>query len=89
VAAQPLRTCVGCKGTGSKYGLIRVARTPDGVAVDATGSAAGRGAYVHPDRGCADAALARGSLARVLRTGLSEEAAARLRNDLERLIGAT
>lgn len=88
MVAQPIRTCVGCKATGSKYELVRVVRAADGATVDPAGAATGRGAYVHPDMKCVDAALSRGALARVLRTGLSEEAAARLRSDLERLIGA-
>ena len=79
---------MGCKGTESKYALVRVVRTAAGAAVDPSGSAPGRGAYVHPDPACIDAAIARGALARGLRTGLSEEAAARLRSDLGRLIGA-
>jgi len=88
VPAQPRRTCVGCKGTGSKYGLVRVVRAASGAEVDPAGSAPGRGAYVHPDPACIEAAITRGALARGLRIGLSEDAAARLRTDLERLIGA-
>ena len=86
--APPVRTCVGCKGTGSRYRLVRVVRAADGAVVDVRGSAPGRGAYVHRDIACVDAALARGALARGLRTGLSEEAAVRLRDDLARSIGA-
>ena len=79
---------MGCKGAGSKYALVRVVRTTEGAAVDPTGSAPGRGAYVHRDMGCVQAAVKRGALARGLRTGLTEEAAVRLRDDLERAIGA-
>jgi predicted RNA-binding protein YlxR (DUF448 family) len=64
-------------------------RRPDGeVVVDRSGSAQGRGAYVHLDRGCADVAVDGGALGRALRAGLTAEGAARLRSDLEQLMGA-
>jgi predicted RNA-binding protein YlxR (DUF448 family) len=58
------------------------------VALDPSGSASGRGAYVHGDTGCVEAAMRSRAFPRALRTGLSADAAARLGNDLERLIGA-
>jgi predicted RNA-binding protein YlxR (DUF448 family) len=86
---EPVRTCVGCRRTGAKRELLRVVRAPDGsVAVDPTGKAPGRGAYVHPDPGCVDAATARGGLWRVLRAGADPDAAARLRRDIEGAIRA-
>ena len=40
------RSCCVCGKQGSKKGLLRVVRTPEGtVAFDPTGRAAGRGAY--------------------------------------------
>jgi predicted RNA-binding protein YlxR (DUF448 family) len=56
----------------AKRSLIRVVRGPEGVRVDPTGKAPGRGAYVHDDGSCWEVAL-RGSLARALRTELSPE----------------
>ena len=90
VARAPAeRTCVGCRGKANKRDLLRVVRVAEGrVAVDPSGAAPGRGAYVHHDAECVDAALQHGSIARALRTGLAAEGAARLRNDLVRLIGA-
>jgi hypothetical protein len=83
------RTCVGCRGRSSKRDLIRVVRSPAGeVEVDPSGSSPGRGAYVHPDEACVDAALDRGGIARGLRIGLPPEGAVRLRADLGRLMGA-
>jgi predicted RNA-binding protein YlxR (DUF448 family) len=80
----PVRTCVGCRRTGTKDSLLRVARRPDGrVVVDPTGKAPGRGAYVHRDPACVEAALARDGLWRMLRTGANPEAAARLRQEIE------
>jgi predicted RNA-binding protein YlxR (DUF448 family) len=68
----------------SKAELVRIARTPDGVRADVQGAAApGRGAYVHRDRDCVEAALRKGALARALRMGLDQQELARLRTRIE------
>lgn len=54
---MPQRTCIGCRSTLSKKELIRIVRTPQGVLVDPTGKAAGRGAYIHKVRSCWEKAL--------------------------------
>ena len=80
----PLRTCVGCRQRDEKRVLVRLVAIPgDGARVDRTGSAPGRGAYVHRDPACVEAALAHGALARALRVGLNAHGAATLRADLE------
>ena len=67
-ARVPERTCVGCRAKLPKGDLLRIVRSPRGeVAVDPSGSAPGRGAYLHRDRDCLDAALRRRGLARALR----------------------
>jgi hypothetical protein len=77
---EPQRTCVGCRASGPTIGLIRVVRSPAGeVAVDPSGRAPGRGAWVHQRPACVEAALARGALARALRAGVGAEVAGRLR----------
>ena len=85
VGRAPERTCVGCRLKAPKDGLLRLVRPPDGgvVAVDPGGSAPGRGAYVHPDARCVEAALRRGALARALRTGVGEDELGRLRSMIE------
>lgn len=81
---QPMRTCVGCRLEAGRRDLLRLVRSPDGVVrVDAQGSAPGRGAYVHRERSCVQAALARGVLGKALRTGLGPQEAARLGRDIE------
>ncbi|HEX2424594.1 MAG TPA: YlxR family protein [Actinomycetota bacterium] len=76
---EPVRTCVGCRRRAEKAALLRVVLGPDGLfAADPTGRAPGRGAYVHPEAGCIDAAVRRGALARALRTGPQTGEAARL-----------
>jgi predicted RNA-binding protein YlxR (DUF448 family) len=53
--------------------LVRVVRTPEGaVEVDPTGKKNGRGAYLHADPACWDAALKRKALQHALKTELSE-----------------
>jgi len=69
----PQRTCVGCREVLPKRSLTRIVRGPDGVKVDLTGKAPGRGAYLHDKRSCWQLAL-RGALARALRTELTAEA---------------
>ena len=80
---EPVRTCVGCRATGGKRGLIRLVVAPDGIRVDRDGRAPGRGAYLHVEPACWDAALRRGALARALRTALSPGEASTLRADIE------
>jgi uncharacterized protein len=84
---EPQRTCVGCRKAAGRADLIRIVRTSRGeVLVDVSGKAQGRGVYVHADRACASAAIARGAVARSLRVGLRVEEAARLGEDIEREI---
>ncbi|MGD0805966.1 MAG: YlxR family protein [Anaerolineales bacterium] len=63
----PQRMCIGCREALAKRALVRVARTPDGVKIDPTGKAPGRGAYVHDRSACWEAAL-RGPLEGALKT---------------------
>jgi len=68
----PVRTCVGCRGSTAKRELVRIVRTPDGrVEVDPSGKRPGRGAYLHRDYACWQAALKRDRLAHALRTSIS------------------
>jgi uncharacterized protein len=75
---------VGCREATDKRELIRLVRSPDGsVHVDRTGTAPGRGAYVHARPSCGDAALQRGALARALRAVVTPEEASTLRAEIE------
>lgn len=60
----PQRTCIGCREVEPKRELMRIVRTSDGhVVPDPTGKKAGRGAYLHKERECWEAALgSRGGL---------------------------
>jgi uncharacterized protein len=73
---------VACRTRRPKHELVRVVRSAGGVAVDPTGKAEGRGAYVCRDRRCARDAV-RG-LERALRVRLDPDDLATLRMDIER-----
>ena len=67
----PQRTCIACRTTEAKRGLVRVVRTPEGrVEIDPTGKKNGRGAYVHETRACWGEALKRERLARALKVSI-------------------
>lgn len=80
----PQRTCIGCRSVLAKRELVRVVRTPEGVFVDPTGKAAGRGAYVHNTRSCWEKAL-KGPINHALRVELSEVDRLRLKEYVSRL----
>ncbi len=64
----PQRTCIACRRTDTKRGLIRVVRDAEGrLTVDPTGRQNGRGAYLCHNPACWDAALKRRALERALR----------------------
>jgi len=69
----PQRTCIGCRQVGGKRSFIRIVRTADGVTVDPTGKAAGRGAYIHNNRMCWEKVLEGNRLNQALRTAISPQ----------------
>ncbi len=84
---KPVRTCLGCGGPADKRELVRLVRSSEGdVAVDGTGKAAGRGAYLHPEPACFEAAARRRRFDPALRVNLKEEDVERIRRDFERLL---
>lgn len=67
----PVRTCVGCRKRELAVELLRVVAV-DGngkqaVTVDPARKLPGRGAWLHPDPQCLDAAIRRRAFARALR----------------------
>lgn len=64
----PQRTCVACRRSDAKRGLLRVVRDAEGrVLLDQTGKQKGRGAYLCRDPRCWEQALKRKTLERALR----------------------
>lgn len=82
--ARPERTCVGCRARARKDELLRLVAHGEQLVLDRKVTEPGRGAYVHPDPSCIQAAFERGGLAHGLRTRLAEPEAARLRAEMER-----
>ena len=78
----PERRCIGCAGHFPKKDLIRVVRTPEGqIILDATGKAAGRGAYLCNRRECFEKAVKTRALERALEQKLGEELIASLERE--------
>ena len=75
----PQRMCIACREQEGKRALVRVVRGASGVQVDPTGKLSGRGAYLHPLRGCWEKVLETRGLQRALRTALTAEEMDRLR----------
>ena len=84
----PQRTCVGCRQVLPKRTLLRIVRTPEGIRVDPTGKAAGRGAYLHNVRSCWERGM-KEALAHALKVELTEEDRAYLTAFLESLPAET
>ena len=70
----PIRTCVACRTSGDKGGLIRVVKSSTGeVSIDPTGKKSGRGAYVCRRVECVTVAFKKKAFGRALRTAVPAE----------------
>ena len=78
-----MRRCVGCMESKPKRALIRIIKSEDGVEVDPTGKANGRGVYLCRERDCFNLAKKKRAISRGLDVALSEEQLARLLEKLE------
>lgn len=66
----PIRTCVACRETDQKRGLLRIVRQPDGaLRFDPKGKLSGRGAYVCARTSCIALARKQKKLERSLKVG--------------------
>jgi uncharacterized protein len=80
----PIRSCIACRTSGNKIGLVRVVRTPAGdVSVDATGKMAGRGAYLCASPQCLSRAIKEKRLSRALRIEVPPETYRELENTVK------
>ena len=52
----PVRTCIGCRRRSPASELIRLVARAGVLTPDIHGGLSGRGAHIHPDTACADAA---------------------------------
>jgi len=77
----PMRRCVACRTSRPKAELLRVVRTPSGaIEIDATGRAAGRGAYVCKRPECVDLVGRKDVMRRALGQSLPQQASAQMRD---------
>jgi predicted RNA-binding protein YlxR (DUF448 family) len=63
----PVRTCIGCRTRERSTVLLRVVAVDGVVTPDLRRRLPGRGAWLHPDPGCLDAAERRRAFGRALR----------------------
>lgn len=84
----PQRTCVGCHQVLPKRTLIRIVRTDEGVLVDSTGKAYGRGAYLHNLASCWEKGM-KGSLAHALKVELTDQDRENLQKFADQLAEST
>src|SRR6266851_4672137 len=71
---EPVRTCVACRQEADKKTLVRVVRDASGgAAIDVTGHAPGRGAYLHRDAACVEIARKKRALDRALKASVGAE----------------
>lgn len=68
------RTCIACGASRLKSDLVRFVRTADGAtAIDPTGKAPGRGAYICPDGTCFATARKRNKLGAALHISIGAD----------------
>lgn len=91
--SQPERTCVSCRETQAKRGLVRLVRSAtegdSRVTVDESGRAHGRGAYLCTRIECWQRALRTGAVARALNVQLTPDDRQTLEQYSQRLVPAT
>jgi uncharacterized protein len=64
---EPVRTCVGCRVRAAKSTMLRVVAVDGALLPDPRGTAAGRGAHLHPDPDCLALAERRRAFRKALR----------------------
>ena len=80
------RTCIGCRKVADRSALVRLVRDARGVvAVDPRGGAAGRGAWLHADRACVEAAVGGARFERAFRGAAALVPKDQITNPIDRL----
>ena len=83
VKKSPLRKCVACGNMFEKDKLYRVVRTENGVVLDKTYKAQGRGAYICKNKSCIENAIKRKSFNRSLKRPVPSEVFESINLELE------
>ena len=71
---EPVRTCVGCRKTGTRKTLIRLVSKNETLIVDDSKVLPGRGAWLHGNRECLKLALERKAFGRSLNQAITADA---------------
>ena len=82
----PIRTCIGCRSSDVKHGLIRLVNSQNGILVDKTGKRNGRGADIHNNDKCWERIIDGRILSKALRVEDTPEDLLGLRKDIETII---
>ena len=70
----PMRSCIVCRQQKDKSELLRIVRSSDGaVAIDTTGKAQGRGAYICKTGECMSNAVKKRALGRAFKQQLPDD----------------
>lgn len=70
----PKRTCIGCNEVKNKNELIRIVKNKNGeIAIDKTGKANGRGAYICDNIECLEKAIKTKRLERTFETSIDKQ----------------
>ena len=79
----PQRSCIVCRAQRDKSELIRIVRGADGnIVCDASGKAAGRGAYICRDGSCIETALKKRALNRAFKAQIPDSVYLSLKEEL-------
>ncbi len=82
----PLRSCIVCRAQKAKSELVRIVRSSDGaIALDVTGKADGRGAYVCRCAACAEGLVKKRALNRAFKAQIAQETYAEIAEELKKL----
>ncbi len=71
----PVRTCLGCREREARSVLVRVVLKDGHAVIDPSGTAPGRGAWLHPSGACLELAVKRKAIGRALRAPQADASA--------------
>ncbi len=81
-----VRTCVGCRQSGSRADLLRIVHTQNTLSFDLDKSKPGRGCWIHPKNSCFSAAITGNSIPRALRVKVNVQVQENLREQAEKML---
>lgn len=81
---RPIRTCIACRTSDEKKGLLRVVRSASGeIEIDPSGKKPGRGAYICLSDQCVAMAIKKKSFERALRAAVPGEIVEELKKTVQ------